>query len=211
MMATIMCGGWSHLSELACPFFVDKPLATNIQDLGRFVAWRQEGKIIMSSSGLRYSPEVAVLRGKSWRWLTGVTCKTWERYGIHVLEPIATVVGPGFERVRATRRTGSFHAEIEHRSGTVISLTAIAEGYGSAFVLHGYDDHGHSAVEMRDTYSAFRAQLVGFLTAVAGLGPEPVAFAETVELMATVIAARESADNGGRAIDVRTVLQRLPA
>ena len=191
------------------PVFVDKPLATNVADLARFKAWRDEGATIVSSSGLRYAPEVAALRGKPWRWLTGSTCKSWQRYGIHVLEPIYTVTGPGFIRVRARQAGPTMQVDVEHRNGTRVTLMAIEEGFGSAFVLHGYADAGHVSVELRDTYSAFRSQLVGFLEYAAGRGPEPHPFAETVELMAVVIGALRSAEQDGRVVEIAPLVAAL--
>ncbi|MBI5693284.1 MAG: Gfo/Idh/MocA family oxidoreductase [Verrucomicrobia bacterium] len=93
--------------EAGLPVFVDKPLALTVEDLRTFIAWEKAGARLLSSSGLRYAPELApYLAGTTnaaigdLRWLSGVTTKSWERYGIHLLEPIARVLGPGFESVR---------------------------------------------------------------------------------------------------------------
>ncbi len=193
------------------PVFVDKPLATNVADMARFKAWRDQGAVIVSSSGLRYAPEVAALRGKRWRWLTGATCKNWKRYGIHVLEPIYTVTGPGFIRVRARQSGCTMQVDVEHRDGTQVTLVAIEEGFGSAFVLHGYADDAHVTVELRDTYSAFRSQLLGFLEYVAGRRAEPHPFAETTELMAVVIGAMRSAEQDGQPVDIAPLIAAFGA
>lgn len=193
------------------PIFVDKPLATNLADLKQFIKWKRQGVSITSSSGLRYAPELEKLRRAqtSWRWITGSTCKSWKRYGIHVLEPVSTLTGPGFASVRARQSGPTFLAEIEHRNGTMISLAAIEEGFGSAFVLHGYADTGHVTVEIRNNYAAFRAQLVAFLEYATGQGPEPVDFSQTIELMSVLIAAEQSARGGGERVDPTALLGGL--
>jgi predicted dehydrogenase len=193
------------------PVFVDKPLATNVADLARFIACRRAGARLLSSSGLRYAPETAALRGKVWRWLTGTTCKSWRRYGIHILEPLFTLTGPGYRSVRATARGATTLVEAEHASGPLVSMAAIEHGTGSAFVIHGYADDGHHAVEMRDTYAAFRGQLLGFLGYAAGLAPEPYPFADTIELMALVIGALRSAGEDGRRIELAALLAEAEA
>lgn len=92
--------------EAGLPVFIDKPLALTPEDLRTFIGWQKAGARLLSSSGLRYAPELAPFAGTpnptvgGLRWISGVCCKTWERYGIHLLEPIARVLGPGFESVR---------------------------------------------------------------------------------------------------------------
>lgn len=93
--------------EAGLPVFVDKPLALTLEDLRTFIAWERAGARLLSSSGLRYAPELTpYLAGRAnpalgdLRWISGVSTKTWERYGIHLLEPIARILGPGFVSVR---------------------------------------------------------------------------------------------------------------
>lgn len=195
--------------EAGLPIFVDKPLATNLEDLAQFCRWERAGARIVSSSGLRYAPELGALRGPSWRWLTGATCKSWRRYGIHVLEPLFALTGPGFVSVRMVERAGTELLELEHRSGTLVTLAAIEQGFGSAFVLHGYADELHRSVELRDTYAAFRAQLAGFLEYAAGERPVPHPFTDTVELMAIVIGGLLSKAEAGRRVAVSSILEKL--
>jgi hypothetical protein len=191
------------------PVFIDKPLATNLEDLAQFCRWQRADARIVSSSGLRYAPELGALRGTPWRWLTGVTCKSWRRYGIHVLEPLFTLTGPGFVSVRVVERSGTELIELEHRSGTLVTLAAIKRGFGSAFVLHGYSDELHQCVVLRDTYTAFRAQLVGFIEYAAGERPVPHPFTDTVELMAILIGGLLSKAEKGRRVAIASILEKL--
>jgi len=193
------------------PIFVDKPLATNLPDLRRFAAWRNEGHRIVSSSGLRYSPELDLLRETSWQWVTTTTFKTWERYGIHALEPVASLLGPGFESLSATKLGTSTLFTIHHRSGTVVSLAVLPEALASAFVIHAYGREHHASVALRDTYSAFRSQMDHFLGYAAGMRGEHVAFSETVELMAVLIAGRESLRSGGDEVQIAPLLEEASA
>src|SRR5581483_9612583 len=56
--------GFDHLArarpfvEAGLPVFVDKPLALTVPDLRAFIAWRRAGARILSSSGLRFAPEL---------------------------------------------------------------------------------------------------------------------------------------------------------
>lgn len=205
--------------EAGLPVFVDKPLALTIEDLRTFMAWEKAGARILSSSGLRYAPELApYLAGTKnpaigdLRWISGVSTKTWERYGIHLLEPIARVLGPGFESVRletsAAGNRGLEVAHLSHRSGVQVTLPVIADGGATFGTLHLCGTAGQATIRFADTYTAFRGQLVSFIDLVrSGVAPYP--WAETVEYMAVLIAGIRSRNEGSRRVEVREILSAL--
>mgnify|MGYP006425387709 CR=1 FL=1 len=192
--------------EAGLPVFVDKPLATTVEDLRRFRRWRADGARLLSSSGLRYGREIEALRGQDWLWITGVTAKTWERYGIHVLEPVFTCFGPGFTEVRSERQAGSDIVYLRHRSGAQATLAAIEKAFGSYATFHAYGEEKQEAVRVLDTYAAFRGQLLA-VTRWFREEIEPFPFAQTEEMMAVLIAALRSRDNGGTLESVDAVLE----
>lgn len=215
--------------EAGLPVFVDKPLALTVADLRTFVAWEKAGARLLSSSGLRYAPELALhLAGTTnpalgdLRWIAGVSTKTWERYGIHLLEPIARVLGPGFESVRLESPpvgAGSPRnphpcpqtveiAHLTHRSGVQVSLPVIADGGATFGTLHLCGTAGQATIRFADTYTAFRRQLVGFIDFVR-TGAAPYPFAETVEYMAVLIAGIRSRAEGSRHVPVAEILAEL--
>lgn len=194
--------------EVGLPVFVDKPMATTLDELKQFTRWQRDGARILSSSGMRYAPAVATLRGTEWRWLTSITCKTWERYGIHALEPVYTVTGPGFLDVRTEAQEGSDLVHCRHRNGTQVTIAAIHDAVGSFGIIHAYGVSDHRSVAMRDTYSAFRGQLVAVVDWLRS-GQDPYPFAETLELMAILIAAIESRAQKGKRIAISSILEKI--
>jgi predicted dehydrogenase len=201
--------------EAGLPMFVDKPLAINVPDLNQFIRWHKEGKVFLSSSNMRYAPETKqILRQKAQlgelRWITTCTSKTWERYAIHALEAIWPVVGPGFLTVRAESRSGSDVAYITHRSGVQINLAAIYDAVGSYGALHVFGTKGNLAVSCWDTYTAFRNQLCAFVEMLR-TGERPYPLAETIELMAVVIAGLRSRERGGAAVELKEIYAELEA
>ncbi len=199
--------------EAGLPVFIDKPLATNADDLRQFLAWHRARKIILSTSGMRYAPEMrlsAEQRGHfgDLRWITSFTCKTWERYGIHALEAVAPLLGPGFLTVRALSDGAGDLMQIEHRSGVRLTIGAIHDAYGSFGAVHLYGTKGQLALTLSDTYAAFRAQLVAFIEMLRS-GERPLPFEETVELMAVLIAGRRSREAGGARVEVSAILQEV--
>lgn len=187
--------------EAGIPVFIDKPMATNVPDLRTFIDWKNAGAKLLSSSGMRYAPELGRFGSFPWQWLTGVTCNTWKRYGIHVLEPAYCLTGPGYVTVRASAQGQNVYVELLHQSGRVITLSVLPDAKAAFGCFHAYGEGGELAVRFSDTYSAFRGQLLSFVD-FALTGRAPHGFEETVELMTIVIAAEESLRRDGARIDL---------
>ena len=199
--------------EAGLPVLVDKPLATNLSDLAQFCRWQKAGRAVLSSSGMRYAPEMKLVRERSeeigeLRWLTSFTCKTWERYGIHALEAVYPQVGPGFISVRTLHQAGSDIVHLTHRSGVQVTIAAIHDAYGSFGNVHAYGTKGQLALTLKDTYTSFRQQLLGFIDMVR-TGRPPFSFQETVELMAIIIAGIRSREQNGSTVPIEEILAEL--
>jgi predicted dehydrogenase len=199
--------------EAGLPVFVDKPLTTTMEDLRTFITWERAGAPLLSSSGLRYAPELAGLeadRGRfgEIRWLSIATAKTWERYGIHALEPAFVLLGPGFESVRLESHPGTEVAHLVHRSGTQVTLPVIYDGGPSFGALQVSGNQGFAQLRFTDTYTAFRAQLLSFIDFVR-TRRKPYPFTHTVELMAVLIAGIRSRKRKGQRVEVAEVLAEL--
>ncbi|MBB5030664.1 Gfo/Idh/MocA family protein [Prosthecobacter vanneervenii] len=196
--------------EAGLPVFVDKPMATNIADLRQFVQWHEAGSTILSTSGMRYAPEMRLNTEQQelvgdMRWITSFTCKTWERYGIHALEAVEPLLGPGFLTVQAHSDAGGDVMHLTHRCGVRVTIGALHDAYGSFGAVHLYGTKGQLPLRLTDTYSAFRGQLVAFIDMLR-TGARPLPFEETVELMAVIIAGRRSREQNGAAIHISDIL-----
>ena len=199
--------------EAGLPVFVDKPLATSIEELRTFRDWERNGARILSSSGLRYAKEYAGLRGQlpslgELRWGSAIMSKTWERYGIHMLEPLYCAVGGGFESVRVERREKVELAHLYHQSGAQFTVALIYDGGPGAGTIHLCGIKADVFVQFQDTYAAFRAQLVSFVEFLQR-GTAPYPFSETVEMMAVLIAGLRSRAEGSRRVEVAEILSQL--
>ena len=199
--------------DAGLPTFVDKPLAVNMPDLRRFVSWHRAGLRLLSTSGMRYQPETrafAEMRDQlgDLRWITSFTCKSWERYGIHALEALAPLAGQGWESVRTVHQTGSDIIWLRHKSGLQATIAAIEDAGGSFGSIHAYGVKSQHAVLCRDTYTAFREQLLAFIQFVqTGVAPFP--FDETIELMLVLIAGIRSRDQSGAEISIAALRAEL--
>ncbi len=190
--------------EAGLPVFVDKPLVDNVADLRIFRQWVADGAAILSSSCMRYCKEYLPYRISTrnlgaLRLAAITTPKSWERYGIHALEGVYPIVGPGFISVRNTGTAEHNIVHCRHRDGVEVMVAAIADMYGAFGVLNLCGTAASAHAVMADTFFAFKSQLATFVHYLR-TGERPFPFAETEELMKLVIAGIRSRDENGREV-----------
>ncbi len=183
------------------PLFIDKPLCDNRADLEYFERLFADGYPLMSSSSMRFCKEIAPYYHGATRELGELRLiqygmpKKWETYGIHSLEAIYPIAGPGFTSIR---NTGSFRrniVHIKHSRGFDVVLTGIYDQAGPIpMVISGNSQT--TVVYTHDSYNSFRNQLVSFVHFLQ-TGERPFPWQETVELMKLVVGGIESREQGG--------------
>lgn len=201
--------------EAGLPVFVDKPLATNLPDLNQFIEWEKDGAQIISSSGMRYAPELVGLSKEipdvgMVRWVSSFTCKTWERYGIHALEALHPLLKEGVHGIRLESASGpdSNIAYIRTCNGIDITIPVCNDAYGSFGAVQICGTEGSRSIRLVDTYTAFRNQMQMFIEAVKS-GVSPCPFDETVGFMEILIAGIQSRQEGSRFVDIAEIRSEL--
>jgi predicted dehydrogenase len=190
--------------EAGLPIFVDKPLVDNEADLKIFRKWVKGGAKILSSSCMRYAKEFAPWRASTkslgeLRFAAITTPKSWERYGIHALEAIYPILGPGFLSARNTGTKDRNVVHLKHRSGADAVVVATADMYGGLGLLQLCGTKSSVQVAFQDSFFAFKSQLAAFADYLR-TGALPFPFEETVELMKLVVAGIRSREEGGREV-----------
>ena len=190
--------------EAGIPVFIDKPLADNAPDLQMFRDWVAQGKAIMSSSSMRYAKEYLPYRISTrelgdLRYVSITTPKSWETYGIHALEGMYPILGPGFISARniGTKERNVVH--LKHRNGADVVVVANYDMFGGFGCLQLIGTAGHVNLTTSDTFFSFKSQLEAFIGYLR-TGVRPFPFAETVELMQLLIAGIRSRAEGGREV-----------
>lgn len=190
--------------EAGIPVFIDKPLCDNRADLATFTKWVAEGKPLMSSSSMRYAKEFVPYHRATHalgqlRHIGITMAKSWETYGIHALESVYPITGPGYVSVQNIGDATSNIVHLRHRDGVDV-LIQVTKDMGGGFGMMTLAGTA-AGLQLRsgDTYHAFRTQLVGFIDYLR-TGTPPVPFEETRELMQLVIAGIESREQGGRRV-----------
>lgn len=192
--------------------FIDKPIAGSLEDAMSIFRYAKEKNVpVFSSSSLRYMTVAQEVRSGKFGKVFGVSTyspcsleKThpdlfW--YGIHGVEILYTVMGPGCESVTRTS-TADFELVTgvwsDGRIATFRGVRAGASGYGgTAFCEKGIVNLGKYG-----GYKPLLVEIVKFFKT----GKPPVDSAETIELYAFMAAADE-AKMTGKAVKLQSLLK----
>jgi hypothetical protein len=193
--------------DAGIPIFVDKPLCDNQNDLKIFSDWMKEGKLFISSSAMRYAKEfepyhLSTNELGDLRYINVTMAKSWEKYGIHALETLYPIVGPGFISLQNTGDKNCNIIHLKHRSGIDINIASIYDMLGGFGMITLAGTKAGIQIRTNDTYYAFKKQLVGYVNFLK-TGKYPVPWNETYELMQLVIAGIQSRDENGSIIYIQ--------
>lgn len=187
--------------EAGIPIFIDKPLAYTYDDLNWFRRKVEEGKFIMSCSSMRYSNECRIIRQElatlgHIELVTAIGKKDWKKYGIHLLEAIYAVLDdPKTESVQHLGVPDKEIVIIRLNSGIDLTLHLYNHICGT-FQVSVFGQKGWRNADIKNSYSMFRDNIIEFVRSVQ-VGAPRLAFEKTDNLIRTLIAARESHENGG--------------
>lgn len=192
--------------------FIDKPMAASLADAREIFRLAREAKVpVFSASSLRFGAATQAVRGGSLGRVreADAFCPVnvepthpelfW--YGIHGVESLFTVLGPGCVSVRRTVNadgrievTGTWS---DGRTG-VFRQAAGNRGYGG----RARGKRGEAPVGLYDGYAPLLVEVIHFFCT----GVSPVPERETLEILAFMEAAEESRQSGG---GVATLARRL--
>jgi hypothetical protein len=192
--------------EAGLPCFVDKPFTCSVADARSLVELARKKKVpVFSSSSLRYAPElVQFLDEKKLGKITG--CVAYGpasldegnpglfHYGIHAVEVLYAVMGPGCGRVTCTHEKDVDVATGQWQDGRVASVRGIRSGKADYGCLV-FAEKGIEKVAI-GTGFIYR-ELLKKVVEMFQTGKAPLDVAETVELVGFIEAALKSANNHG--------------
>ncbi len=212
--------GRPHLEQVVpvlkagLPVFIDKPIAGSLTDaVAIFELSRHYKTPLFSSSSLRYSTGAQALRNGSLGDITG--CSTYSPaslekthpdlfwYGIHGVEMLFTVMGPGCKSItRAHSKdfdlvTGTWD---DGRIGTFRGIRSGGSGYGGT----AFGTKGVSPVGKYDGYRPLAVEFVKFFQTKE----VPISEQETLEIYAFMEAADESKRQDGAPVTLESVLTK---
>ena len=207
--------GRAHLDQfrqaVVCgkPVFIDKPLASMLADASTIARLAREKQVPwFSASSLRYSP-LAELRDPASIgavvWAPGPTEPhhqldlSW--YGIHGVEMLYTLMGPGCEEVSRVSSPDSDAITGRWRDGKLgtVHLQRPYGKYGAVVFLNNRQIKDNPDIKI--DYVPLLRQIVEFMQTKR----PPVPNEETLEMFAFMDAAQKSLDGGGKLVKLPAV------
>ena len=213
--------GRPHLEQVKPVFaagkrvFIDKPCAGSLADaIEIFRLSKASGVPCFSSSSLRFSPGILGMRkndqvGDVLGCDAYSPCSLEEHhpdlywYGIHGVETLYTIMGPGCKSVTRTQTKDTELATgvwADGRIGTFRGLRSGNAGYG-ALVF------GSKGIAPSGGYAGYAPLVVEIAKFFKG-GEPPVSAEETIEIMAFMEAADESKRQGGKPVTIESVMAK---
>lgn len=195
--------------EAGVPCFIDKPYACSLADAKKIAELAAKKKLpLFSSSSLRYAPEVVQYAADAKRGKL-VGCVVYgpaslspipERnaglfhYGIHPVEVLYTLMGPGCKRVTCAHDKDTDTVTGQWADGRMATVRGIRKG-ASGYGFVGFSEKSVQAVTI-GTKFIYR-ELLKRIVETFKTGTPPLDIAETIELVAFIEAANRSGANHG--------------
>lgn len=195
--------------------FIDKPAAGSLADgIEIFRLGREAGVPCFSSSSLRFSKGILGMRNDD-RVGKVLGCQAYSPcslephhpdlfwYGIHGVETLYTIMGTGCQTVTRVK-TKDFDEVVgvwnDGRIGTYRGIRAGAASYGATVF-------GDKGIAPSGGYEGYRP-LVVEIAKFFKTGTPPVSAEETIEILAFMEAADESARQGGQPVTIASVMEK---
>lgn len=194
--------------------FIDKPIAGSLEDaIAIFAASEKYEVPLFSSSSLRFSSENQAVRngsiGKVSYAKTGSPASIEKShpdlywYGIHGVESLFTIMGPGCESViRSKTPDGKIYVEGKWSGGRT-GIFEERKGYGGS----AKGDKGEIEIGKYDGYKPLVIEIAKYFHT----GKVPVSPKETLEIYAFMEAADESKRQGGKEVTLTSVMKTAKA
>ena len=200
--------------EAGLPLFIDKPYAaTTAQARAIADLAAQHGVPIFSASSLRYTETVKEVQasladegGAVGAFVHSPGSEHYANpgllnYGIHGVEVLYSLMGPGCQQVWAARTDGADHVTglwDGGRLGTVRAIRSGSAGYG--LTVYTEKQTVTTSIDASNNYRNLLREIMKMLET----GTPPLAIEETIEIISFIEAAHRSSQNGGAATRLET-------
>lgn len=190
------------------PLFIDKPMASSLADaMEIFRLAKEKGVPVFSSSALRFQPAYQEIRRGTSPFGEIRSCVATSPmttlphhpelfyYGIHGVESLFTIMGPGCKEVKRTGPEEVVGVWADGRIGTYRAAPLGAEVVGS---------RQSGKPPMGDVYGPMMREIVQFFKT----GQPPVTAEETLEVLAFMEAADASKAQNGAAVSLESTMEK---
>lgn len=199
--------------ERGLPTYIDKPLTCDLGQARKLLAASRKSKArCYSASSLRFITELETIPREQLGNLVAVEATGPGElnesmaglffYGVHTIEMIDAIWGPGMKRVSAVRNEPRDLIRLEYHDGRFASLRLERKGsYTFAASVHGEKGYHAFEVDFAPVYGRLVRRMVDFFEG----GKAPVELRDIVENVATMEAGNLSIERQGAWVDVEAI------
>jgi len=156
------------------PVYIDKPIALSTSEMESIYEMEQYPGQIFTCSALRYSDELRVFPD-DWgqigqiKQVVAFTPKSWDKYGVHIIEPVLNILPVADEAISFTAINGGCDEgaglSVIWRSGIQTVFFATDQG-ASPLSIRVIGTDGFKDFYFTDAFSAFRNALRVFVASI---------------------------------------------
>ena len=203
--------------EAGIPIFIDKPLACSLEHAKSIADLAKERNVpIFSASSLRYAPEVVKTQkaqGTEGQILGAEVCTIATQhprnpglfhYGIHGVETLYALMGPGCQSVWATSNNDTDVISGIWYDGRIGTLRGIRKGH-SGFGFTAY--HDKSIVRTSINTNFIYREILKEIIKMFETGEPPIDISESIEIIAFIEATARSANNHGSKTELAYIFE----
>lgn len=155
------------------PIYIDKPLALDLKTARQLFSLETYPGQIFTCSALAFAKEFQLTASQrrqigQLRYLDGIVVKSWDKYLIHILEPMMGLLGEA-GAIKSYQVTGPTEAKtmtIDWENGLRVTLSTLGSSTVAPISIRVFGDHGWLNLEFKDTYFAFKKALATFIKVV---------------------------------------------
>lgn len=198
--------------EAGIPMFIDKPFTCSLAGAKKIADLAdKKGIPLFSSSSLRYALEVTALKEKGGEVGKVVGADTYSpasqhprnpgffNYGIHGIETLYALMGPGCQSVRCVSTEGTDVVTGLWEDGRIGTMRGTRQGAHS----YGFTAFCEKSVQVSTINAAYiYRELLKRIVETFATGKPPIDISETIEIVAFIEAANSSAQQGGKKVDL---------
>ncbi|MDD2710511.1 MAG: Gfo/Idh/MocA family oxidoreductase [Verrucomicrobiae bacterium] len=186
------------------PTFIDKPLSPDLREAETIAKLAKKHRApLMSCSALRFAKETKALReGKDsiGEIRTGfAACRVWMGglvfYGIHAVELLLSLTGPGVRSVVNLGRKKRDFLVLTFKDERRFSVATYEEDIGASFQVCLYGEKGHRVINAEDGGYFYSEMLRQFVKMVE-TGKSPVPMEDTLETIRIVTRGNRPSKDG---------------
>ena len=155
------------------PLYVDKPIATSDAGRRQLLALQIRPGQVFTCSALRYARELQLTSEEKAalgriRHVQGTTPKSWERYAVHLADPVLAQLGDqgAIAWSEAITRSDAVALHLEWQSGVRATFEALGKDCAAPIALRYIGEKASVDKIFRDSFGAFKRALEVFVEGV---------------------------------------------